>query len=802
MRFLESWITTSSAEAVGRTLLHFIWEGALIALLLTLVFWCTRAARVRYAAACVAMLAMPIAFGVTLWRSAPDQIVQRQISIPRFPTLAAVPSSPAAAPSEKPVNPLPWLAPIWIAGVTLLYARSLAGWLAAQRFRRIGVCSADSDWQDRVHHLSQMLRLSRPVLLLESCLTEVPVVIGFFRPVILMPVGLLTGFPPEQVEAFLIHELAHVRRHDYLVNLMQSLIEGLLFYHPAVWWISGLVRAERENCCDDIVVRYTGNAHGYAAALTTLEQKRWLAAEAALAVTGGNLMKRIHRLLSQDRPRTAAVPVVGLLLLSACLGLAAWKPNHPSPVPMTEVAVTQPAPESTPARPAPLLAQAAKPAPIPQAPVLQTDPYQKWLDEEVVYIISPEERSAFGRLLTNDERQMFIQQFWLRRDPTPGTEQNEYREEHYRRVAYANASFGFGGTPGWNTHRGAIYIVFGPPDELDRHPNGGTYDRPIQEGGGTTNTFPFEAWHYRYIQGLGTNVTLEFVDSSRTGNYILTMDPAEKDALLNLPRNQANVQNLPRFSRVNGAQVTPASPPTPASAAPPATPATADALRAGAGVSMPALVQKVEPQYSEEARKAKWQGTVVLSLIVDQNGRPQNTKVTRSLGLGLDEEAIKAVEQWVFKPGMKDGQAVPVYAAVEVKFALPDDAANVPTFRAETLADSGKSGAYYRPQTDSSVAGATAPVFARDTSMPALIRKVEPAYSEEARKAKWQGTVVLSVVVDESGRTQDIRVTKSLGLGLDEEAIRAVSQWTFLPGMKDGKPVPVATAIEVEFKLL
>lgn len=161
-------------------------------------------------------------------------------------------------------------------------------------------------------------------------------------------------------------------------------------------------------------------------------------------------------------------------------------------------------------------------------------PYKKWLQEEVGLIISDEERAAFLRLNTNEEREAYIEQFWLRRDPTPDTVENEFKEEHYRRIAYANERFA-SGIPGWKTDRGRIYIIHGPPDEIESHPSGGSYDRPPEEGGGFTSTFPFEKWRYRYIEGIGNDVILEFVDPSMSGEYRLTMDPSEKDALLLVP---------------------------------------------------------------------------------------------------------------------------------------------------------------------------------------------------------------------------------------------------------------------------
>lgn len=160
--------------------------------------------------------------------------------------------------------------------------------------------------------------------------------------------------------------------------------------------------------------------------------------------------------------------------------------------------------------------------------------YKTWLDQDVKYIITGEEMEAFKRLSNDEERDNFIEQFWLRRDPTPDTAENEYKEEHYRRIAYANEHYA-AGVSGWRTDRGRIYIVYGPPDETETHASGGTYNRDPSEGGGTTSTFPFERWRYRYIEGIGNDINLEFVDKCMCSEYRLTFDPSEKDALLNTP---------------------------------------------------------------------------------------------------------------------------------------------------------------------------------------------------------------------------------------------------------------------------
>jgi GWxTD domain-containing protein len=190
---------------------------------------------------------------------------------------------------------------------------------------------------------------------------------------------------------------------------------------------------------------------------------------------------------------------------------------------------------------------------------LQNKALKKWLEEDVAYIISDEEKAAFNRLTTDEEREQFIEQFWLRRDPTPDSVENEFKEEHYERIAYANERFS-SGKPGWKTDRGRIYIIQGKPDSIESHPSGGSYDRPFEEGGGTTTTYPFETWTYRYIEGIGNNVTLEFVDKTLTGEYRLTIDPNEKDALLYVPGAGLTLdeqQNgTDKSSRVSGIQDT------------------------------------------------------------------------------------------------------------------------------------------------------------------------------------------------------------------------------------------------------
>jgi len=197
--------------------------------------------------------------------------------------------------------------------------------------------------------------------------------------------------------------------------------------------------------------------------------------------------------------------------------------------------------------------------------------FKTWLNEDVTYIISPEERTAFLQLETNEEREQFIEQFWLRRSSNPDMPDNDFKEEHYRRIAYANEHYA-SGIPGWKTDRGRIYIIWGAPDEIESHPTGGTYDRPMEEGGGSTTTYPWERWRYRYLEGIQENVELEFVDPSGSGEYHLTMDPSEKVALLMVPgaglslmESMGLASKTDRFTRSDGTHLPTSLGGTPAS---------------------------------------------------------------------------------------------------------------------------------------------------------------------------------------------------------------------------------------------
>jgi beta-lactamase regulating signal transducer with metallopeptidase domain len=287
------------AERLGWTLLHFLWQGTLLAALYALARTLVGgriAARGRYAIACASLAAMTAAPACTYWwlgisgQAAPAGDSAASGALPPVPVGAYSPVT------DLWRSAMPWIVMVWFAGAAACSVRLLAGCLSATALRRSHHAPAPPDWQQALDRLMKRMRVSRPVRLLATDRVDSPSVVGWLRPVILAPVGVLCGLAPEQVEALLAHELAHVRRHDYLVNVLQGMAESLLFYHPAVWWISRQIRAEREHCCDDLAVEASGDVLVYARALAELEAMRPAHFKAALSANDGSLLSRIRRL--------------------------------------------------------------------------------------------------------------------------------------------------------------------------------------------------------------------------------------------------------------------------------------------------------------------------------------------------------------------------------------------------------------------------------------------------------------------------------------------------------------------------
>jgi beta-lactamase regulating signal transducer with metallopeptidase domain len=355
-------------QALGWTLLHFVWQGAALAALFALASWTLRHAtpQARYALAAATlfgMLALPLAtFGLLVrpgsispWTvSAAGVEVACPTGVCAEVYAIAVPAAPAPESLRRQLDELlPALVGAWGLGVLLLSLRTLGGWALVQRLKRNGLSPVPESLEATFARLRESLAISAPVRLYRSALVQVPTALGWLRPVILVPTGALLGLTSEQLELVLAHELAHIRRRDYLVNLMQTAVETFLFYHPAVWWVSGRMRVERELCCDDLAVAACGNPVGYARALADLQGLGARVPVLSMAMTGGSLFDRIARLVappgrvSRTSRGLATVLSAGALALAVVLGSSVLGVPRPG----ADVARAEPAQES-PAAPA------------------------------------------------------------------------------------------------------------------------------------------------------------------------------------------------------------------------------------------------------------------------------------------------------------------------------------------------------------------------------------------------------------------------------------------------------------------
>jgi beta-lactamase regulating signal transducer with metallopeptidase domain len=360
MNAVDTLLSGPVAHAIGWALVHLLWQGVLVAAILAaaLTLMHRQSANARYLAACGALVLL-LAFGAA---------TAYHVYEPAAPAAPLLSGAAAFMPPDgglKPAAPLvaettTWrdsvaavavfanahltqLVFAWMLGVLLLSLRLTFGWLRAHRIATRGAVDATADWQRVARRLAHALRIRGAIKLLESAAVEVPTVIGWLRPVVLLPVATLSGLSTEQMEMVLAHELAHVRRHDFFFNLLQAVVETLLFYHPAVWWISGRIRVEREHCCDDVAVAVCGNPLQYARALTRLEELRVDPAQAVIAANGGSLLSRIRRLAgaraeapngpSRWAAGAALLTVLAALLITPSLPLSASASEQPQVAP-------------------------------------------------------------------------------------------------------------------------------------------------------------------------------------------------------------------------------------------------------------------------------------------------------------------------------------------------------------------------------------------------------------------------------------------------------------------------------------
>jgi TonB family protein len=599
-------------HALGWTLLHFCWQGAVIAV----VLWCAlqllagRSAQARYLAACCAlglMVALPLAtlahIGLAEYRlalaargavEAPALVVQAGMGDGAGPWMARI---------ARTLDPLvPWLSMAWLIGAMLFLVRLSVGFEVTRRMRFIGVAEASAELKETFAVLRQRLGVSRPVRLMHSALVEAPTVIGWLRPVVLLPLRCFTGLSEMQVEAVLCHELAHVLRHDYLVSVTQSVVEAVLFYHPAVWWVSRQVRRERECCCDDLAVAVGGDALAYARALSTLEAKRGGYPQLMPGANGGVLTMRIKRLLgcreSSAAAQGAAAVVLALLVVSAVsLGSSARAQTK---------------------------AEVVTSAVVPVRPIVKVS------------------------TVTTSEVKPDV-----RVHVTPAPVQNIVAEVRPQ-VEGVGPSQGVGQGVGGpakvsgGVMAGQIESRVAPvyPEEA--------------KAAGIQGTVVLKA----LINKLGDVENLQVVSGPRElmtsaidavrqwkyKPYLLNGEPIEVETTITVNYQMAGAVPMAQNEGPDAAGVV--------------------AKQIGPGVTPPEVVSTALPEYTSEARAKKLSGIVLVHLWVDEQGYPIHVQVARGLGNELDQQAVAAVKSYRFKPALENGRPVVVAMNTEINFQI------------------------------------------------------------------------------------------------------------------------------------
>jgi GWxTD domain-containing protein len=439
-------------------------------------------------------------------------------------------------------------------GLLVILALAALQHLYLRRLAHRATPAKDPELLEIYDALYRNMQLRRRPRLRISAENHTPVTFGTWRPIVILPQAIITALPPEEIRVILGHELAHHRRWDPWLLRLHVIVSAIWWFNPVYWFLSRTVRGVREDCCDDMVVA-AGIASRESYCQTLLQAARVTCSSpitgAALAYFSEPhpLHRRFNRIMTSKSivfPKLAgwgmlAVSVLALLLLPGIKSRAlaqnaaaseASSQNKNSAQPQLAM-VLQTADESSEAesRAPEGNRNSQTSASTPQAPSAQENSipsyYRKWLEEDVAYIISEPGRSTFKKLANDEDRDAFIEQFWARRNSDPHSSGNSFKEKHYRRIAYANTHF-TSRIPGWKTDRGRIYIMYGKPDELESHPTGGAYNRPMNEGGGTISAYPFEDWWYRHIDGIGDDIKIEFVDKSKSGEYKMAKSPDEK----------------------------------------------------------------------------------------------------------------------------------------------------------------------------------------------------------------------------------------------------------------------------------
>ena len=799
IHLLQSGLAQAMIGALGWALLHFVWQGALVGLTLWCVLALTagRASEVRYAAACTALFAMVALPALTFVRLA----AHAYESVASSGLLANGGSMSISADGGSAVSlwalwvdridaSMPWLMLAWCAGVLVFSLRLALGLQVVRRLRLRETHAVDERMQQLFERLCVRLQVRQGVALLHSARVHVPTVIGWMKPVVLLPVASLTGFSELQIEALLAHELAHIRRNDYLVSVLQSMVEAVLFYHPVVWWVSRQVRRERECCCDQLAARICGDRVAYARALSVLEEKRRLLPEMALGANGGLLTMRIKRLLGyREEIISGSLAWVFLLALTVAAGGSivvrlAHAETAPAGTKLAQAAAGSQSstPASQTGEQAPLsqgqdgVAQNAKSSAVDHsgASVAQTTNAQ---GED----LKPNSAAADREQL--NEAQRVLQKAMLSISDAKVRKQlddvrRQLNDSQLRRqLQAAREALAKQKSPEAQQHMDAarkqlenqrqlLELEAKAMEELRTRLNSPEFRKQIAQARAAAANID-SAEYRKQLEEIRKRAN-EFNTPEFQERLKKQVDEAQRRAV-------AAREDSSKLLAANGTPAIPAaSGPEPQAES---TPAPAGPMKVAAKIMAGQIIKRVDPIYPPVAKASQVQGTVVLSAIIGKDGSVEKLIVVSGPPM-LIRSAIDAVSQWQYKPFLLNGQPIEVATTINVNYTFGGNAPAATPGPQSSL------------QSEPSA-----------RSIPELVSKVEPEYSPQARAAKVHGVDTLSLVVDKQGLPTDVHVVKGLEASLDKNAVATVEQYRFKPALENGQPVEKAINVEINYQL-
>ncbi|HWG18609.1 MAG TPA: TonB family protein [Acidobacteriaceae bacterium] len=739
---------------------------------------------------------------------------------------------------------MPFLLAAWCAGVFCLVVRLGLGLLAAHRLRADGTAVA-ADLQRFFNDLCIRTGIAHAVRLLNSARVEVPTVIGWLRPAVLLPACCFTGLAPDQIEAILCHELAHIRRHDYLISVLQSVVETLLFYHPAVWWVSSQIRRERECCCDEFAVSAGGDVLAYARALSFLEEQRTFTPQLALGANGGVLKMRIQRLLGRpESSATSQIASIAILVLIAFSALTFAARHVWAEVRSSEAAPSATIGNAAAHSPAKSASDTAGSAPQGQDLGVELDRIGEVQSQHSGLQARLEEikdgQAKYGALLAQAGQQAQLSDEDRNRLEDAARRLthslDEWVDQFRREIDARDMAMDRFNSPEFQKQMADAMARMNSPQfkrqlaeaqAQIKMLNSSDFRQQMEEAQTSlaqlkVNEKQMEAAMYA-MDEIRSAQLQKHIEAERAAMAKLDSpefrrqmeEVADAQAHLNMSEMQKRVDAAVKAQQLNTAEMrrsleaakqaqlmannverSATEVPIPATSAEQQDPS--GPVRVSSGVMAGAIISQPPPAYPEIAKAAHVQGVVVLHAIISKDGTVEKLTVVSGPPM-LTQSAMDAVQKWTYHPYLVNGQPVEVETTINVNYTFGGDDRSSSRTAIPDAQDP-------IPATDAS--GQPVHKIGAGVIPPAVLYEIDPEFSDEAKArvkeagkdSKFEGTVLVQLIVNDDGRPENVHVVRGVGMGLDEKAVEAVRQYRFRPAMENGNPVPVLLNVQVNFK--